>query len=71
MHPRQSSICQDDLTETVIELNIELVDVGDPGKESNASWAIGRGAHKKPTYAQMVTVSNRLDSFSLLPIPLD
>ena len=26
MHPRQSSICQDDLTETVIELNIELVE---------------------------------------------
>ena len=26
MHPRQSSICQDDLTETVIQLNIELVE---------------------------------------------
>ena len=26
MHPRQSSICQDDLTETVIQLNLELVE---------------------------------------------
>ena len=26
MHPRQSSICQDDLTETVIQLKIELVE---------------------------------------------
>ena len=35
---------------------------GDPGKESNASWSIVRGAHKKPTYAQMVKVSNRVVS---------
>ena len=36
--------------------------VGDPGKESNASWAIARGAHKNPTYAQMVKASNRVVS---------
>ena len=36
--------------------------VGDPGKESNASWAIAKGAHKNPTYAQMVKVSNRVVS---------
>ena len=33
--------------------------VGDPCKVSNASWAIARAAHKKPTYAQMVKVSNQ------------
>ena len=36
--------------------------VGNPGRESNASWAIARGAHKKPTYAQMVKASNRVVS---------
>ena len=36
--------------------------VGDPGKESNASWVIARGAHKKPTYAQMVKASNQVVS---------
>ena len=36
--------------------------VGDPDKESNASWVIARGAHKKPTYAQMVKASNRVVS---------
>ena len=36
--------------------------VGDPGKESNASWVIARGDHKKPTYAQMVKASNRVVS---------
>ena len=36
--------------------------VGDPGKESNALWVIVRGAHKKPTYAQMVKASNRVVS---------
>ena len=42
--------------------------VGYPWKESNASWAIARGAHKKPTYAQMVKVSNRVVSeVSILP----
>ena len=41
---------------------VDTVDVGDPGKESNASWIIARGAHKKPTYAQMVKASNRVVS---------
>ena len=40
----------------------KIVCVGDPGKESNASWVIARGAHKKPTYAQMVKASNRVVS---------
>ena len=36
--------------------------VGNPGRESNASWAIARGAHKKPTYAQMVKAYNQFVS---------
>ena len=42
--------------------HVDGIFVGDPGKESNASWAIVRGAHKKPTYAQMVKASNRVVS---------
>ena len=38
------------------------IGVGDPGKESNASWVIARGAHKKNTYAQMVKASNQVVS---------
>ena len=36
--------------------------VGDPCKESNALWAIARADHKKPTYAQVVKVSNQVVS---------
>ena len=41
---------------------LKILSVGNPGRESNALWAIARGAHKKPTYAQMVKASNRVVS---------
>ena len=43
-----------------IRFAIGEISVGNPGRESNASWAIARGAHKNPTYAQMVKASNRV-----------
>ena len=48
---------------TIKKINVSSQEcVGDPVKESNALWAIARGAHKKPTYAQMVKASNRVVS---------
>ena len=59
LHSRCSETRVVGLINTVI---IVTYFVGDPGKESNASWVIARGAHKKPTYAQMVKASNRVVS---------
>ena len=53
----------DDEKKTTFSVVVAItVSVGDPGKESNALRVIARGAHKKPTYAQMVKASNQVVS---------